>query len=390
VTVTVMRRKSIAGILLAVVLTVCGCAGNRENSPSDAAIEAPAALVVKAAPVRAQEWIVAISVSGSLRSQSMVEVKVEVGGRLIATHFEEGSSIQKGQLLAEMDTANYQLAYNQARAVLGVAEAGLERVRVMLEHARREKERADNLVRTGGITQKDHEAALTNVKDADTQVHLAEAQIEQARAALSIAEKALRDCRILAPAAGRVQRKYFHEGSLLVPGSSICSLVDNTRLEFECNLPSYQLSEVRPGQAAFFTTPTWGERRFEGRVHSINPVIESESRAVRLIVKIANPGEELRSGMFAGGDIEVRRQAGALVIPRSAFMANQSGRTSGSVYVVEGGFARRRAAEVVDSRRDALWVRNGVNAGELVIVEIGPALKDGSAVRVAGNSTEVK
>jgi membrane fusion protein (multidrug efflux system) len=329
-----------------------------------------------------------VPISGTLRSQSNVEVKAEVAGRLIQTFFEEGDGVAQGQVLAQIDPTNYQLARDQAQAALEVAEAGLGRVQVTLEHAQREKERADNLLRTGGITEKDHLAAETSVKDAETQLRLARAQCGQAGAALAIAEKALKDCRIVAPAAGRVQQKYYHTGSLLAAGSPVCTLVDNTRLELECSVPSYRLSEVRAGQMASFTTPTWGDRRFQGRVHSINPMVDVQNRSVKVILKISNPGEDLSSGMFARGEIEVRREARALVIPRSAFVAEEAETASGSVYVVEQGVARRRAISVGDSRRDLLYVRDGLREGDLVIVEIGPALKDGTPVRSAtDNST---
>ena len=138
-------------------------------------------LVVKSEPVKRQEWIDAVPFSGTLRSQSVVDVKTEVGGRLISVYFEEGDFVKKDRLLAEIDPVNYRLAYDQAAAALAVAEAGLERAKVAVEHARTEKERADNLLRTGGITQKDHQAAETGVKDAESQARLAEAQIGQAR-----------------------------------------------------------------------------------------------------------------------------------------------------------------------------------------------------------------
>jgi membrane fusion protein (multidrug efflux system) len=388
----VTRQRSVttgcAALLLAATLVSWGCNGSSTPAAADPAAGAPTALVVQAAPVRAQEWIVAVPISGTLRSQSNVEVKAEVAGRLIQTFFEEGDSVAPGQVLAEIDPTNYQLAQNQAQAALEVAEAGLGRVQVTLEHAQREKERADNLLRTGGITEKDHLAAVTSVKEVETQLRLAEAQCSQARAALAIAEKTLKDCRIASPAGGRVQQKFYHTGSLLVPGSSICTLVDNTRLELECSVPSYLLSEVGTGQLASFTTPTYGERRFQGRVHSVNPMVDAQSRSVKVILKISNPGEELRSGMFARGEIQVRREARALVIPRSAFVAEEAESASGRVYIVEQGVARRRAVSVGDSHKDLLYVRGGLREGDLVIVDIGPALKDGTRVRPAvDNST---
>ena len=145
----------------------------------------------------------------NLHTLSTVEIKPEVGGRLLAVYFSEGDFVRKDQLLAEIDPVNYRLSYDQAMAVLRVAEAGLERARVSEEHAKTEKERADNLLKSGGITQKDQQAAFTGIKEAESQVHLAEAQCGQARAALAIAEKALKDCKIYAPADGHVQNKIF-------------------------------------------------------------------------------------------------------------------------------------------------------------------------------------
>jgi RND family efflux transporter MFP subunit len=350
---------------------------------SDAALNNQTSeLVVKAEPVKRQEWVAAVPFSGTLRSQSVVDVKTEVGGRLIAVYFEEGDFVQKDRLLAEIDPVNYRLAYDQAAAALAVAEAGLERAKVAAEHARTEKERADNLLRTGGITQKDHQAAETGVKEAESQVRLAEAQIGQARAALAVAEKALRDCKIHAPTQGHVQQKTYDRGSLLVPGVSICTLVDNSRLELECDVPSYQLAAIRVGQRAAFTTPTFGERRFDGVVSSINPAVQAENRSVRVKLKIGNPGGELRSGMYARGEIVTGRESGVLVVPRDALIPEEEGGSGSGVFVVRDGKARRVGIQIGGSQADRVWVREGLSEGDVVITEIGPALKDGTAVRV--------
>jgi RND family efflux transporter MFP subunit len=379
----IKRRNAIVLCLIAISAAQWRC-GNEGTVVSTADPKpAPAAeLVVKADAVAVMDWPVTIQISGSLRSQSNLEIKSEVGGRLIAALFEEGETVRKGQLLAEIDPVNYRLANDQAQAVLGVAQAGLERIQVTLEYARREKERADNLLRSGGITEKEYQAAANGVKEAETQVQLAQAQIEQARSAVAIADKALRDCRISAPADGQVRRKYLDNGSLLAPGASIYAMVDNARLELECLVPSHQLAGVKVGNRAIFTTPTWGERMFEGSVSAINPMVEADNRSIKVLVKIANPKGELRSGMFAGGEIEVRVEAKAIVIPRSALMVEQEQANSGSVYIVSGGRAVRRAVRVGGIRQDQLWIEQGLSAGDQVIVDIGPSLKDGAAVRV--------
>jgi membrane fusion protein, multidrug efflux system len=378
-----MRKPWIVLIVLFAASSQWRCANTSTPAMKERAATAEVTeLVVKAAPVSTMDWPVGIMISGSLRSQSTVDIKSEVAGKLIAVHFEQGDSVKKDQLLAEIDPANYKLAYDQAAAALGVAQAGLERIQVTLDHARREKERADNLLRTGGITEKDHQAAVTGVKEAESQAKLAEAQIVQARTAVTIAEKALKDCKIFSPAAGQVRQKFFDQGSLIAPGTPVYTLVDNARLELECLVPSHQLAGIRIGQRATFTTPTWGERIFEGSVSALNPMVEADNRSIKVILKIANPGGELRSGMFARGEIRTRIEKNAVVIPRSAFVVEQEQATEGSVFVVAGGKAQRRQVQLGGALKDRLWITKGLAQGDQVIIDIGPALQDGRAVRV--------
>jgi RND family efflux transporter MFP subunit len=376
--------KIVMLLFLAVAQWRCGAGAPADPAPAKT-VATP--LSVKALQAEITEWAVTVPFSGSLRSRSVVDVKSEVAGRLIAAQFVEGDQVKQGQLVAEIDTSNYKLAHDQAVAALSVVEAGIVRAQVMLDHARREKERADNLLRTGGITERDHQSAMTGVKDAEAQLKVAEAQRGQAQAAISVAEKALKDCRIFASAGGQVQRRHLDPGTLLSPGLPIYTLVDNGRLELEALIPSYRLAEVRPGLRARFTTPTFGEREFEGVVSAINPMIESDNRSVKVAFRISNPRGELRSGMFARGIVEVRRQTNALLIPRSALIAELENSSNGSIYVVANDVARRRDVTIGGIQQDRIWVQRGLETGELVIVEIGPALKDGAPVKVFNNSS---
>ncbi len=377
-----LSKAIILSALLVCAAVDWGCSG-KQQVEADATPAAAADLVVRARPVERGDWAVSVPISGNLRSQSLVEVNAEVGGRLVAAYFREGDLVRRDDLLAEIDPANYNLAFNQATAAVGVAEAGLARAQVVADHARREKERADNLLRTGGITEKDHLAAETGVKEASAQVRLAEAQVNQARSVLSISEKSLQDCRITAPAEGHVQKRFYDQGTLLLPGAPVYTLVDNNRLELECLLPSYRLAEIRIGQHAFFTTPTWGDRRFECEVSALNPVVESDNRSIKVLLRMTNPGGALRAGMYARGEIEVRRESGALIIPRTALITAQEESAAGRVFLVDGGRIARRDVQIGSVRDDRVWIRQGLRDGDVVVVEIGPSLKEGLTVRVA-------
>jgi membrane fusion protein (multidrug efflux system) len=376
-------------VLITAVSGLSGCRDSEEKTVlNDAASSDAVAVTVKAAPVERTEWIRIVAISGNLRTLSMVDVKPEVGGRLVDTLVQEGDLVRKGQLLAEIDDVNYRLACDQAEASLKVAQAGLERALVSAEYARTEKERADNLLKSGGITQKDHQAAATGMKEAETQVGLAKAQCAQAEAALAIAKKALGDCKIFAPAGGHVQKRYFDAGSLLSPGVSIFTLVDNSRLELECVVPSYYLASVSLGQKAEFTTPSWGEKRFEGVVSAINPTIQPENRSVRIKLKVQNKKMELRDGMYARGEITTERKKDVLVIPRDSLIPEENVSDYGDVFVVVNGKAERRRIRIGDNRQDRIWVREGLQEGEWVVLERGPSLRDGTEVRIVSDAVD--
>jgi membrane fusion protein, multidrug efflux system len=169
---------------------------------------------------------------------------------------------------------------------------------------------------------------------------------------------------------------------LIAPGTPVYTLVDNARLELECLVPSNELAGIRQGQKATFTTPTWGERVFEGTVSALNPMVEADNRSIRVILKIANHGGELRSGMYARGEIRVGMEKNAVVIPRSAFLVEQEQASSGSVFVVAGGKVQRRPVQLGGSRNNLLWIVKGLAPEDQVVIDIGPSLRDGQAVRV--------
>ena len=380
---TMVLRLLFVGALWLVVIGQISCDKLKgEDQKSSLTPPVSSEIIVKAVPVTHQEWIETASISGNLRTLSTVDVKPEVGGRLIAASFKEGDFVRKDQLLAEIDPINYKLAYDQALAVLAVAKASLERVNVSAKYARTEKKRADNLRSSGGITEKDHQAAVTGVEEAEAQIRLAEAQCEQAQAAVAIAEKALKDCKIYAPAQGHVLKRYFDKGSLLAPGVSLYTLVDNSQLELECVVPSYQLASIHLKQRVVFTTPTWGDRTYEGTVAAINPTVESDNRSVKLFITIDNPKGELRSGMYARGEIITRRVEGAFVVSRDSLIPEREESDEAGVYIVKEGKAHRVQVQIGGSQKDQVWIRRGLDEGEFVITEIGPSMKEGTPVRI--------
>lgn len=371
-----MRGRSLLALLVLAALTCC-----RRSAPQ--AVNASEASPVKVAviEVRAQPFSATVAVTGTLVSSSRVDVKAETTGRLARFPKQEGDSVDAAEAVAWVDDENYQLALRQAGSAVQVAEAALERARVLESHHRAELERARNLVESGGITERDLKAALVADQDARAQVALAAAQRDQAVATIEVARKRLRDAVIRAPVAGEIQKKFLNAGAYVEPATALFTLVDNRRLELESPVPSADLAPLRTGQKVTFTVNSYPDKSFAGNVIEVNPAVEAETRSAKVRVAVNNAGGKLKAGMFAQGEILTGVQKEALIIPSTALYRSDRAAKEALVFVVEKDKAVRRPVRIGRERDSSVEIVAGLQPGDLLIVEQSIELAEG--VRVA-------
>jgi RND family efflux transporter MFP subunit len=331
--------------------------------------------VVRVEPQPLEE---ALDVTGSLVSSVAVDVKTQFAGRLSTLLKQEGDRVAKGELLAGLEETDARLALGQARATMDVTQATLDRARVGEEHARREQERAQNLLRSGGITDRDFQAAEVAARDARAQVKLAEAQVEQAQQAVAVAQKRLSDCRIVSPINGEVERKFYNPGGWVDGNVLLYKLVDNSRLELETNVASSEIARLAEGQKIRFSVGAFPEEEFSASILTISPAVQLQNRSVAVRAAVPNPGGKLKAGMFAKGRIIVGVKPAAVVVPLDAVW-RRVGQAS-FVYVVEQDRARRREVKLGLEQPQAIEVAAGLKPGEVVVAEQNLELADGASV----------
>jgi RND family efflux transporter MFP subunit len=339
---------------------------------------APPPLTVHVVQVEERPLELGLDVTGSLVSSAAVEVKNEFAGRLVAMLKNDGDRVTKGELLAQLDDVDARLALAQARAALEVAEAAVARAQVAEEHATNEFERAKNLLKSGGITDRDFQAAQMTEKDARAQVKLAGAQVEQARQAAAMAEKRLRDCRIVSPIAGEVDRRFVNPGGWLDGSQLLYRLVDNQRLELETFVASSDLAQVKPGQTIRFGVAAYSAELFEARITRISAAVDAMNRSAPVRAAVPNPGGKLKAGMFAKGRLITGIKSMAIVLA-----ANAVWRRSGQapfVFVVDNNLARKREVELGREDSSGIEISRGLRSGDTVILEQNLELADGVPV----------
>src|SRR5688572_1114660 len=181
-----MQTKTFLFILVIAAAGATACSGTEADAPS--AVETVRSVPVRTATVQTRDLAETLSLTGTLDPRSEVTVVPEIAARLERVLKTEGDRVSRGELIGVLDDTDFTLARDRAKASLDVAEANRA-------HARAEKDRADSLVKTGGITDKDHLAAQVAVQVAD-------ASHAQARSELAITERQVGRTQIAAPISG--------------------------------------------------------------------------------------------------------------------------------------------------------------------------------------------
>jgi RND family efflux transporter MFP subunit len=294
-----------------------------------------------------------------------VQIVAEVQARLLKVLRDEGARVSAGETLALLDATDYKLSYERAKAALAVAEANRT-------HAVAERDRADNLLQTGGITDKDHLSAQVALQ-------VAEASLAQVKAETAISAQQLARTEIKAPFGGRVAKRLADPGAMLANGTPIFTFVDDALLEFRASVPSADYGKVRLGSEVDVQVDTLGGRSVKGKLARVTPLVDERTRSFEVTVQV--PGsDDLVGGLFARAAVRVGHVADALVVPPAALQRDGSTPSEAQVFVVAEGKAERKTVHLGVETPDAIQVTKGLSAGDQVVLDPPVALASGAPV----------
>jgi membrane fusion protein (multidrug efflux system) len=353
---TVDRLKALVAVL---ALAGAGCGDPAQTAPAGAR-----AVPVRTAVVEARDLDQALTLTGTLRPRKQAQVSAEVGGRLVHVLRDDGDRVRTGDILALLDATDYRLAHDRARASLQVAEANRA-------HAQAEEERAQNLLRTGGITDKDRLAAQVNLR-------VAEAGVAQARAEAAIAAAQQGRAAVRAPFTGRVAGRLADPGTMIAAGAPLFTVVDDSVFELRAAVPSASYNAIRVGAPVQVTVDSAPGLAIAGRVARVAPLVDERNRSFEVVIEVpGNPS--LVGGVFARASVAVGRIAGAVVVPPGAVLRGVSEGTA-EVWVVNGAAAAKRTVTVGAELADGVHVLSGLAAGERVVVDPPAGLAPGVTI----------
>ncbi len=364
--VTVLSTAAALGAGLA----MSACSRPAATEPAAATAEKPP-VAVDVAAVVAGQLVDAIDVVGTLKPRFAADIKAEFTATVEEVYVTEWVRVSKGTPLARLDSRDGSTGVVAARAAVAQAEVAETR-------AQRELERAEKLKQVGLLTQQ-------GLDDARSAREAAAASTAAVRAQLQAAETQLTRAVLRAPFDGVVAFRGVNPGDRVesMGGPTLFRVVDPRQLELEVTVPSSRLAGLAVGQTLEFASDAFPGRSFTGELRFVNPEVEPASRAVKVVVLVPNPTEELRGGLFVTGRILTDSRRDVVLLPRAALGTWDVAAASGEVFVVEGDTAARRQVATGAASGDTVEVRSGVAVGDRVVVRGGFNLKDGDRVKVA-------
>jgi membrane fusion protein, multidrug efflux system len=294
-----------------------------------------------------------VALTGDLRPIETIDVRSRIEGDLTGVYVREGQQVAAGQLLARFESSEQESGRASAEADRVAAAADLSNATWTLEQNAQ-------LFKAGGIAERDYKVSQQAVVSARARLAAAEAR-------LRASGNQARDTRVLAPAAGIVEKRLVTDGERVSKGAALFSIVRNGTLELAAAVPSRQASAVRVGQLVRFTAEG---RQFNGSVARLSPTIDPTTRAVTVYVEVPNPGGLLRGGTFATGRVVARTLANVLAVPTAALRQSQQGDGRPFVYRLDGRTVNSAPVQLgaVDERLGLAQVTDGLQAGDRVIV----------------------
>ncbi|MBB2927560.1 efflux RND transporter periplasmic adaptor subunit [Paraburkholderia silvatlantica] len=367
-------RPWLIGIAAMLLLAAFGC---RDRQARSGAAPPPPSVLVET--VAAQSIPRVIELPGRIEAIRSAEVRARVDGIVERRLFEEGTDVRAGAPLFLIDSRDYEAALQQA-------QAALNRARAVQGNAASEVTRFKPLVARQVVSAQEFEAATAALQQAD-------ANVADARAAVTLAQLRLDRCTVRAPIAGRVGRALVTEGALvsaagatlltqvnqLTPVNAVFTQSNISLLEVRKQIASGALAAPAADRAQVWLTLANGDDYSEPGVLDFTDLVVDPSTGTQVLrARFNNASRILLPGQFVRGRIVIGTIPNGLVVPARAVQFDSNG-ASLSLVADDGTVVRRNV--VLGPQEAGQWVvKDGLEPGERVIVDGWQRVQPGQRV----------
>lgn len=321
---------------------------------------------VQASEVFSRTFRQTVRAVGSIDATEAVKIRPEVSGLVKEAQAREGMEVAAGDPLFRLeDDSLLQRLAEQERA-LDAAEARLENTRANHRRLRSLWERR--------VIAKDRWDRI------QTEVEVAQAEVERLQASIRVVGERIEDTRIRAPFAGTLSERLVDPGDLVQPGQPLVTLYRRGGKEAVFRVPERYAGVVTRRQPAEVRVEAFPDRVFPAEVVYVSPELDPRTRRFQVKALVEDPKHLLKPGMFARVQVIIARREHRVAVPEEALVPV---RTGYAVFVVEQGKARRRSVEIGLRRVGVVEIVKGLKPGETVVRKGHLQLADGDPVQPA-------
>lgn len=327
---------------------------------------------------------VTVSATGSVEPTDLFDISSELSGTIAAVHVDFNDTVEKGMVLATLDTSKLEAQRAVQEASLAAAEARVAIAEVSLDEARKTFERGLELSRRGVAAEQTFIAQEAGYERAKAELQAAIANRDLAKANLEVVKVDLTKSCICSPVNGVVLDRAVDVGQIVAASLSAPVLFtvaeDIARMELQIDIDEADIGRVEVGQEARFTVDAYDERVFPAQITELYFAPETVDGVVTYkgILTLDNSDMALRPGMTATADVVVTSVADALLVPNAALrytppVETEEDNGQGGSGLVGLMMSRRpdrgRSGGAAEARK-SVWVLRGGQAEE-VAVETG-------------------
>ncbi len=318
-------------------------------------------VTVSAMPAKYELWESKYNAAGSLRAIKGVNVTTELAGMVDTIYFTPGAVVKKDELLVQLNIKPDVAQLEALEASEALAEINYKR------------DQAQYLIQ--GVSKAVVDADLANLKSY-------KAQVEEQKA--NIDKKTIR-----APFTGHLGISAVNPGQYINPGDKIVTLQQLDPIYADFYLPQQALAVLKVGMPVTLTVDTYGNQLFKGKVTTIDPLVDVNTRNVQIEATVDNPKSKLIPGMFSNVIVNTEQATKYLTVPETAISYNSFGNV---VFIVNNKGKDRKGKPILtvtqsfvttgETRGDQIAILKGIKAGQMVVTSGQLKLKNGSYITI--------
>lgn len=321
-----------------------------------------------------------ITALGTLEPLDYVDVGTQVSGQLKQLHVQLGDTVEQGQLLAEIDPTVYLARVEASTAQLANLQAQLADREAQHTLARLQAERQQGLIELDATSREAVESAEATLRSASAQIAAIKAQIRQTESSLKGDQADLDYTRIYAPMAGTVVQQLANQGQTLNANQTapiVVQIADLSTMTVRTQVSEADISRLKPGMPAYFSTLGQPQRRWEGSLRQILPTPEVINNVVlfNALFDVPNPDGDLLPQMSAQVFFVNAAAENVLTIPVAA-LGQQNRR--------QGDAGNRHEVQVLDAQGRPQPRTVSIGTRTRVLAEVLEGLEEGEKVVIGG------